>query len=74
MIKAKLYRGPMHGKNFVVRDEQYEILVAHRNNKNYSFVSVNPVMYEPKPLFDTLVYRRTRHTHPSGAIFYVYVQ
>lgn len=73
MIKAKLYKGPFHGKTYMIQDGMPDIVLAKQlPGWQASVVNDSTISYGPS--FTTITYRRTHHTHPDGSRFYVFVQ
>jgi hypothetical protein len=72
MIKARLYRGPKHGKIYAVADKEHYVVVygnrpgtLHLANDSYYPNQYTLAMNTPK-----YVYVRTHHTHPDGSVYF----
>ena len=71
-MKVRFYRGPWDGKVKHVQDHFTEIQVALTKPRLTYLDADNPYidgnMLNYGPL--TAIYRKTRHTHPDGSVFF----
>jgi hypothetical protein len=68
-MKARFYRGPWDGKTRTVPDDQYLIMVMVDNKKNL-YGKLDFPTYVGDLTVRQHVYRKTRHTHPDGSVFF----
>ena len=72
-MKARFYRGPWDGKVRAIADDQYLIVVAVDNRKNIPY-DWTPPSYVGDLSIRKHIYRKTRHTHPDGSVFFEWDQ
>lgn len=86
-MKVKLYKGPMHGKTYEVRDDEYEIRLTATPRTRMLFE--NDLDYIRTADYQTHVYRMVKvgggvissrfkmgsipAVHPDGSVFFEYV-
>lgn len=70
-MKAKLHRGPWHNKTVLVPEHQEYIVFAKPDKMSAEVYYPGSNLRSPVHMeIEKHVYRRTRHTHPNGSVFF----
>lgn len=74
-MKARFYRGPWDGKVKSLAPDTYNLRVSIPNTKPAWLgvgvdVYLDPDVLPIHKMYNVYIYRRTRHTHPDGSVFF----